>query len=211
MWLPQLFDRGASRRLVYIDIKTKDVMINGEEPIQQRLRGKAEGGDVNVEEQVTFAELAPQYDVVRGVTKVKNGRKDSVLISYVKTRAGEIERQRWQSMVRELIRDAGEEDLFQHLVDWTMDHAHWLRTERDRENYALELHASRIFDDEKWVGFVPFNRMYRPERLASAGLVSVTTECCGKECITTLSQIESGNGVICCPYCGRFSAYFTKD
>ena len=45
-----------------------------------------------MEEQVTFAELAPQYDVMRSVTKMKNGRKDSVLISYVKTRTGEIER-----------------------------------------------------------------------------------------------------------------------
>ena len=69
-----------------------------------------------MEEQMTFAELAPQYDVMRSVTKVKNGRKDSVLISYVKIRAGEIERQQWQSMVRELIRGAGEEELFLQLL-----------------------------------------------------------------------------------------------
>ena len=182
-------------------------MINGEEPIQQRLCGEAEGGGVSVEEQVTFAELAPQYDVMRGVTKVKNERKESVMISYVKTRAGEIERQQWQGMVRKLICDAGEEDLFLHLLEWTKEKTHWLRTERDQQNYALELHASRIFDNEDWVGFVPFNRKYRPERLASAGLASVTTECCGKECITTLAQLKNGNGVVCCPFCGRFSKY----
>lgn len=160
-----------------------------------------------MEERVTFAELVPQYDVMRGVTMVKNGRKDSVLIGYVKTRAGEIERQQWQSMVRELIRGAGEEELFLHLLEWTKENTPWLRTEREQQNYALELHVSRIFDDENWVGFVPFNRKYRQERLASAGLVSVTTECCGKECITTLTQLKNGNGVVCCPFCGRFSKY----
>lgn len=182
-------------------------MINGEEPIQRRLCGEAEGRGVSVEEQMTFAELAPQYDVMRGVTKVKNGRKDSALISYVKIRAGEIERQQWQGMVRELIRETGEEELFQYLLEWTRERILWLKTEKERENYALELHTSRIFDDEDWVGFVPFNRKYRPERFASAGLASVTTECCGKECITTLTQLKNGNGVVCCPFCGRFSAY----
>lgn len=158
-------------------------------------------------EQRTFEELAPEYGVERGFTQMKNGRKTSFLVSYVKTRSGEIERRQWRSMVRGLIQDAGEEDLFQHLMDWIKDHALWLKTEKDQQNYALELHASRIFDNEDWVGFVPFNRKYRPERLASAGLTAVKTDCCGKECITTLTQVKNGNGVVCCPFCGRFSTY----
>ena len=141
---------------------------------------------------------------------MENGRKVTRFISYVHTRRGNVERSQWQSMVRELIREAGEEELFQQLLEWTGERTLWLKTEKERENYALELHASRIFDKEEWVDFVPFNRKYRPARLASVGLVPVVADCGGKEFITTLAQIQNDIGTVSCPYCGRFSNYKKK-
>ena len=161
-------------------------------------------------EKLTFDDLAQQYDHLESRTQMENGRKVTRFISYVHTRQGNVERSQWQSMVRELIREAGEEELFQKLLEWTGERTLWLKTEKERENYALELHASRIFDKEEWVDFVPFNRKYRPARLASVGLVPVVADCCGKEFITTLAQIQNDIGAVRCPYCGRFSNYKKK-
>ena len=161
-------------------------------------------------EKLTFDDLAQQYDHLESRTQMENGRRVTRFISYVHTRRGNVERSQWQSMVRELIREAGEEELFQQLLEWTGERTLWLKTEKERENYALELHASRIFDKEEWVDFVPFNRKYRPGRLTSAGLVPVEADCCGKEFITTFAQIQNGIGTVCCPYCGRFSNYKMK-
>ena len=124
--------------------------------------------------------------------------------------ADTLKSQSGKAMVRELIQEAGEEELFQQLLEWIRERILWLKTEKERENYALELHASRIFDKEEWVDFVPFNRKYRPDRLTSAGLVPVEADCCGKEFITTLAQIQNGIGTVCCPYCGRFSNFKKK-
>ena len=161
-------------------------------------------------EKLTFDDLARQYDHLESRTQMENGRKVTRFISYVHTRQGNVERSQWQSMVRELIREAGEEELFQKLLEWTGERTLWLKTEKERENYALELHALRIFDKEEWVDFVPFNRKYRPARLASVGLVPVVADCCGKEFITTLAQIQNDIGTVRCPYCGRFSNYKKK-
>ena len=161
-------------------------------------------------EKLTFDDLAQQYDHLESRTQMENGRKVTRFISYVHTCQGNVERSQWQSMVRELIREAGEEELFQQLLEWTRERIPWFKTEKELENYALELHASRIFDKEEWVDFVPFNRKYRPDRLASAGLVPVVADCCGKKFITTLAQLQNVTGKVRCPYCGRFSNYKMK-
>ena len=161
-------------------------------------------------EKMTFDDLAPGIVRLQSVTRKEKGRKIDYFIRYVDTRRGYIEMSKWQSMVRELIRETGEEELFQQLLEWTRERIPWLKTEKERENYALAQHASRIFDKEEWVDFVTFNRKYRPARLASAGLVPVEADCCGKEFITTLAQIQNGIGTVCCPYCGRFSNYKMK-
>ena len=55
---------------------------------------------------------------------------------------------------------------------------------------ALQLHISRIFDNPRWVNFIPFNREYRPEVLEHASLVTVINECCGKPGEVTQEQID---------------------
>ena len=161
-------------------------------------------------EKLTFEDLAPGIDTLQCATRFEKGRKINYFISYVNTRRGNIEMSQWQSMVRGLIRETGEEELFQQLLEWVKEEMNVSKSEKERENYALRLHASRIFDREEWVDFVPFNRKYRPWRLATAGLVPVVADCCGKEFITTLAQLQNVMGKVRCPYCGRFSNYKMK-
>ena len=73
---------------------------------------------------------------------------------------------------------------------------------------ALQLHISRIFDNPRWVNFIPFNREYRPEVLEHASLVTVINECCGKPGEVTQEQIDGAcTGTVACPHCGRWSSF----
>ena len=73
---------------------------------------------------------------------------------------------------------------------------------------ALQLHISRIFDNPRWVNFIPFNREYRPEVLEHANLVTVINECCGKPGEVTQEQIDGAcTGTVACPHCGRWSSF----
>ena len=158
-------------------------------------------------EPLTFADLRERYDTQRGITWFDGRYKRKGLESYVVTPVGEIKRTDWERMLRQLIREAGEENLFSHLLGWMAENTPWLRKESEKISYALELHAARVFDNEAWVGFVQFNEKYRPERLKTAGLASVKTACCGKYSIVTTAQLHRDDGKVCCPYCGRFSEY----
>lgn len=73
---------------------------------------------------------------------------------------------------------------------------------------AMQLHIDRIFENPRWVDFVPFNRQYRPEILQTAHLVTVVNECCQKPGVVTQEQIDaSDNGTVACPCCGRWSPF----
>ena len=159
------------------------------------------------EKPLTFADLELRYDTQKGFTWFDGRYKRKGLVGFAVTPVGEIKRSDWERMIRQLIQEAGEEELFSRLLEWTEENTPWLRKESERISYALELHAARIFDNEAWVGFVPFNRKHRPDKLSESGLVSVITSCYGRSGIVTLEQIKRGDGVVCCPYCGRFTEY----
>ena len=81
----------------------------------------------------------------------------------VMTRIGDLEFSLWEALIRDLIKRSGEEDLLQALMKWAAASCPWLRTPRETELYALELHSSRIFDNPKWVAYEEFNQEYRPK------------------------------------------------
>src|SRR5699024_12113715 len=60
------------------------------------------------------------------------------------------------------------------------------RSEIRRE--ALQLHTSRIFDNPQWVGYLPFNKRYRPEIWDAANIVFVRMKCCPKPGAVTQEQ-----------------------
>jgi hypothetical protein len=80
------------------------------------------------------------------------------------TGIGDLEFPVWEPLVRDLIHRSGEDELLNSLIAW-LEATPWLHAKREVELYALELHASRIFDNPDWVDYAAFNRKYRPDKL----------------------------------------------
>ena len=113
----------------------------------------------------------------------------------------------WQA-AEALIQKAGEQKLLEALTDWESRHNYAKDSARTVRHKALQLHISRIFDNPRWVNFIPFNREYRPEVLEHASLVTVINECCGKPGEVTQEQIDGAcTGTVACPHCGRWSSF----
>ena len=94
------------------------------------------------------------------------------------------------------------------LVQWCAEHNYLKAPAEAVRKEALHLHVNRIFDDPRWVDFVPFNRRYRPEALEHAHLVKIINSCCEQPGEVTQEQIDaSDNGTVACPCCGRWSPF----
>ena len=114
----------------------------------------------------------------------------------------------WYQAAEALIQKAGEQKLLEALTDWESRHNYAKDSARTVRHKALQLHISRIFDNPRWVNFIPFNREYRPEVLEHARLVTVINECCGKPGEVTQEQIDGAcTGTVACPHCGRWSSF----
>lgn len=75
-------------------------------------------------------------------------------------------------------------------------------TRRGARREALILYSMRMFENELWVGYIPFNRKYRPNSIEAKQLVTVIAECCNKPGEITRARFDSGDTI--CPACGRF-------
>ncbi len=102
----------------------------------------------------------------------------------------------------------GEQQLHQQLREHVKNHC-WEMDQDSLTQYALGLHASRLFDDPLWVDFIKFNKAYRPEVLESTRLIWIETECCkGPGEIPYIRFMEDqSEGMTCCPHCGRWSGF----
>lgn len=122
----------------------------------------------------------------------------------MQTNLGDIEISLWKDLVKRTIEILGEKQMFNHLVVWASLHCKWLHTKQEIEEYALELHAAKIFDNPLWVCFIPFNRKYRPDYLATIDMVTVINDCCNKPYQIPRKRLEHILGKdSCCEYCGR--------
>ena len=114
---------------------------------------------------LSFSDLRVHY--FTGVSVRRLGDQQSKSSGYrngVMTVIGDLEFPVWETLVRDLIHRSGEDELLNSLIVW-LEGAPWLRTKRDKELYALELHAGRIFDNPDWVDYAAFKRKYRPNKL----------------------------------------------
>lgn len=97
--------------------------------------------------------------------------------SGAKTDLGEIEEKVWCQIAEALINRKGESALLRCLIEWETEHDYVHTSREEIRKEALRLHVDQIFDNPRWVHFVPFNRRYRPEIVKSAHLVVVVNEC----------------------------------
>ena len=83
----------------------------------------------------------------------------------ISTPIGDIEENLWCSLMKELIAQNDETDLYNQLFEWYCDDPVAGSNKKEREQYVLECFSHRIFDCECWVDYVPFNRKNRPQIL----------------------------------------------
>ena len=111
-------------------------------------------------------------------------------------------------MAEAVIERAGETDLLKQLIQWCTEHNFTGDSAAEIRKEALQLHTSRIFDNPQWVGYLPFNKRYRPEVWDAANIVFVRMECCPEPGAVTQEQIDrSYMGQIACPHCGRWNTF----
>lgn len=161
-------------------------------------------------DKLTFEDIRWRCGVFRCNSSGTGRNKQYHPWSGVQTKLGEIEESIWYKLAEALIQRDHEEDLYEQLLEWETKHNYANRSKRDLREEALCKHSMRIFDNPKWVDFVPFNRRYRPEALTSAHLVTVVCGCCNAPGEVTQEQIDEGyNGTVHCPHCGRWSPFKT--
>lgn len=161
--------------------------------------------------QLSFDDLRGHYGTGRSYTKSGEGRNRVIGYRFgMMCNAGDIELSRWYDLVKTAIVQAGEQELFAQLLEFLGENEYPKRSKRELEGAALELHASRIFDNEEWVYFLKFNQKYRPEKIVAARLIRVKTHCCnqaGQVTQASLNRYTDTPGKVCCPHCGRWSEY----
>ena len=159
--------------------------------------------------ELTFEDLRGHFGTGRAYTISGKGR-DRVMGYRVgmQCNLGDIEISEWKAMVRTLIEQTGEQALFEHLLTYLKEQNYAKVSKTELEQEALELHAARIFDDQLWVNFIPFNRRFRPEALRGVKLVSVMPECCKKAGYLTYARYREWDPPRdrnFCPHCGRMT------
>lgn len=160
---------------------------------------------------LTFPDLRFRYHTGRSYFISSSGRNKNYGYRHgVMCALGDLEQSEWIRLMHELIVQVGEEQLYEQLLQWYTEHnyAHSSRSELEME--ALQAHSHRLFDCDRWVDYVAFNKRFRPDALARTKLVLIQCCCCEKSGFTTQAQLDSAHtGTVCCPVCGRWSAYQT--
>lgn len=129
-------------------------------------------------DQLTFGSLQWLHGVFHPISYGAGRDKKHSCWRGVQTRLGELEEKLWYQLVESLIQKAGEQALLDALIEWESNHNYTRDSPQEVRKEALRLHTARLFDDPRWIHFVPFNRKYRPEALEAAHLVTVVSECC---------------------------------
>lgn len=163
--------------------------------------------------ELSFEDLACKSHSFRVKTEGSGHNKVVIPRRGIICKLGDLTEEEWVEKIEWLITEADEWTLQHQLVEWVKGWP-WINA-KDKEAVrmeALELHSSRIFDNELWVDFVKFNHKYRPEVLEKMELVKVINDCCGKAGLITRAMFEKPvyrdqELINCCPICGRWSPF----
>lgn len=157
---------------------------------------------------LTFSNLRWRYETGLDTSTGKGTYKKVSYRNGVMTDLGDIEITLWIKLMEQLIEKSGEQWLQDALFQWEKEHNYAKASAARLRESALQCHSSRIFDDPKWVCFIPFNKHFRPHVLEQAQIVTVVNECCGLPGEVTQEQIDRANyGSVSCPHCGRWSMF----
>jgi hypothetical protein len=145
-------------------------------------------------QKLTCKQIRPRFGTGRAIHIGGTGLdKKYVYRSGYLTEIGDILEADWFALARYIIERDSEQILYEGLVEYAKTCA-WLHSKAEREEYALKLHMSRIFDDVKWVGYQEFNNMHRPWILRGGEKGEAQCECESK--LSVSAKESSSNGQI---------------
>ena len=124
--------------------------------------------------EISFAALRCRFQT--GRSYVVSGEGRNRVYGYrngVQCALGDLEQSKWCELARELIDRKGEQELHKQLLQFLKDHNYAKASNKELEFHTLELHMDRIFENERWLGFVEFNQQYRPEILTATRLILI--------------------------------------
>lgn len=148
----------------------------------------------------------------QGISAGQGKKQKTAYRQGVLTPIGDVRLDVWYELAEALIRRDGEHQLLDSLAEWLSTHNYTGEAPGQIRCNALELHSCRMFDNPKWVDYIPFNHLYRPRLLEQAHIVTIIPACCPKPGQVTQEQIDGAYyGMIACPHCGRWSPYLTSD
>lgn len=162
---------------------------------------------------VTAEDLIWRYGTGIAVTRGEGRYKTHSYRNGVQTEIGDLELSVWIAAAEYVVKRDGLEEEAAHLQEFiTRKTSRYGFAWRNPSIRALEHCIRSTCKNPALVSFIPYNREYHPGVLASAHIVRVITECCQKPGEVTEEQIaQSYDGRVCCPICGRFSAYRRRD
>ena len=143
---------------------------------------------------VPLSQLQSRYGTFHSA---KRGERSRV---GVQTAIGDILDNVWREAVEHVALRDYESWLVDALEEWSKK-LPFLSGRGEARKYALELYSSRIFDNKQWVGYIEFNRKYRPDVVKDERFLTVMAECCRKPGEMTREQYEAAYTT--CPICGR--------
>lgn len=163
--------------------------------------------------QITRESLRFMYGTGQAFTfKNSQGHKISRYRVGVQTVLGDIEVSLWTELVKKLIEQKNDQEIFRQLLEWEKAHNYIdSKTDADLLYDTLKCYTHRIYDNKAWWDYVRFNFKYRPEILENdSDLLLVRLACCGRECRIPKEQKQhnyEAPDTVPCPYCNRSTMF----
>lgn len=161
--------------------------------------------------ELTFSDLRVHFRTGRSYVISGSGKDRKYgYRNGIRCNAGDLELSEWRREVKALIQRSGEQVLYGQLYGFMLQRNYCGSSKTELEDDALQLYVSRIFDNEAWIYFVEFNRLYRPEVLQEVAMRLVKTDCCAVPGWVTQARIDmagSRAGKLPCPICGKWSSF----
>ncbi len=161
----------------------------------------------NTGHELSFVDLRVHY--YTGRSCLLSGEDRNKVFGYrhgVMTDIGDLPEDEWTRLAKQLIEQAGEQELYRQLFAWEKEHSHWKRSAAQFEQDVLSMHIARLPDNPAWCDFIPFNRKYRPEVLSNAEIFWVKCTGCGELREMTGKQLKNirdrSDGKLYCQHCG---------
>lgn len=101
--------------------------------------------------------------------------KDKISYTYenlVVTDHGNYSEKEWFGLVEKQAKDLFEENILELLKQHSLKELAWINTDEEAHKYALELYASRIWENESWIGYEEFNiQLHKKEHVEQISLI----------------------------------------